>query len=118
MIYFIVDGRLEYVKIGYTGSISSLPGRLRDLQVGNPYKLSVFGTMDGDVKAERKLHKLFAKYRTRGEWFVMDGALRAFIFDHFMDIDYSKPLTKESVEIINDSSLSSVIALKDRAVHE
>jgi hypothetical protein len=53
------------VKIGYTGGDPL--GRLRGLQTGLPFKLSLLWSVDGDFEAD--LHARFAAYRVRGEWF-------------------------------------------------
>lgn len=68
MIYFITDG--TYTKIGYTGNDTTL--RLSTLQTGNPNKLELLFSVEGDAKAEKLMHEHFKEYRHNGEWFLLD----------------------------------------------
>ena len=74
MIYLV--GTLEgmahdkfgpYLKIGY--SSENIRQRVADLQTGNPYQLHLFGTLPGDLEAERALHDRWQHLHYRGEWF-------------------------------------------------
>ena len=64
-VYFIRCN--EYVKIGVT----CLPpdDRLKALQIGNPYELSIELLVDGGHDVEGELHDMFSAARVRGEWF-------------------------------------------------
>lgn len=75
MIYFIGCND-RYVKIGVSHHPHS---RLDDLQVGNPYDLTVLKTVDVSHKAETYLHKKFSHLHHRGEWFNLTAELRAYI---------------------------------------
>lgn len=68
-VYFITDG--NYVKIGMAASI---PSRIKQLQTGNPNRLSVLYLIDVKTqyeagKIEKEYHKLFANKQKLGEWF-------------------------------------------------
>lgn len=68
-VYFITDG--EFVKIGVA---ASLPNRIKQLQTGNPRKLSAMyvidaGTQKEALKVEANLHKIFSDKQCIGEWF-------------------------------------------------
>jgi hypothetical protein len=78
VIYFITDEDEKYIKIGYTES-EKVVNRLGALQTGCPLKLKVFTKIDGGRHLENKLHIMFAKYQTVGEWFVLSDEVRAFI---------------------------------------
>lgn len=54
-----------FVKIGYTGLEPKK--RLAALQTGHPEVLTLLGTWGGNQ--EGALHRHFAEYRVRGEWF-------------------------------------------------
>lgn len=69
------DGRV--VKIGFTRSDPFI--RLAALQTGSPLPLLIWAYMRGDVALERALHNAFAPLRSHGEWFFIDGKLRAFM---------------------------------------
>ena len=75
MIYFIGCND-RYVKIGVSHSPIS---RLNDLQVGNPYDLTVLKTIDVSHKAEAYLHDKFSHLHHRGEWFLLNSELREYI---------------------------------------
>jgi hypothetical protein len=66
-VYFIQSdcGR---VKIGYTGS-ETAEGRLRDLQVGSPRKLTLLVQCEGSRRQETLLHRKLADSNPHGEWF-------------------------------------------------
>jgi Meiotically up-regulated gene 113 len=66
-VYFIQDGLSRYVKIGWT--TDSPFRRLQTLQTGCPGDLSVAAMVRGTEDLEKALHKRFAHYRIRGEWF-------------------------------------------------
>lgn len=71
-VYFIQDG--DAIKIG----IGLDPDRrMKDLQAGNPRKLSLIGSYIGTD--ELALHKKFAEYRIHREWFRDNSELRALI---------------------------------------
>jgi hypothetical protein len=61
------------IKIGWTGGDTK--ARMRDLQIGNPHRLILLGTIDGSIRLERRLHCCFSKYRIGGEWFEPVSAI-------------------------------------------
>lgn len=66
----------QYVKIGY----STEPyGRISTLQDGIPVALKVHLIRGGARKDEHNLHRRFREYRTRGEWFRLEGELKLWI---------------------------------------
>jgi hypothetical protein len=85
MIYFISTGK--HLKIGFSDNPEA---RLRELQTGNPLRLSLRVTMPGCYKTETGLHELFAHLRCAGEWFKYTDELRWFlcaIRDHKEEIN-------------------------------
>jgi hypothetical protein len=77
-VYFIQAVNGGPVKIGWT-SDEKFQNRLSGLQTGNPYRLQVIGTMEGDQQVERSLHKQFQHLRLCGEWFENTDELMEFI---------------------------------------
>lgn len=76
MIYFIRDPMSARVKIGF----SEAPwARFSQLQTGSSADLVFAAVMAGDKAAERELHRRFAEYWVRGEWFAEIGQLAAFV---------------------------------------
>ena len=71
MVYFIhQDGDFKRFKIGFTTNLSE---RLITLQIGNPDLLVVYKTIKNATKrTEKQLHRLFAQYHIRGEWFAIN----------------------------------------------
>lgn len=68
-VYFISDG--EFIKIGVA---ASLPNRIKQLQTGNPRKLSAMFIIETEtqreaLKIENDLHKYFSEKQCVGEWF-------------------------------------------------
>lgn len=67
MIYVIGPAESTVVKIGHT--IGQPSERLGMLQTGNPVRLMVRWSSEGDRTLESHLHAVFKDYRVRGEWF-------------------------------------------------
>jgi hypothetical protein len=65
-----VIGFDQYIKIGWS---ESLADRLRHLQLALPVKIKVYASFSCAKVNERILHRRFRKYRTRGEWFRIEG---------------------------------------------
>lgn len=69
-VYFITDGQ-GHIKIGKADDTYK---RIKELQTGNPYKLSFLLTVMLDsvsdtFELEQELHSKFSQYRMEGEWF-------------------------------------------------
>ena len=74
MIYFIRDG--NYIKIG----ISVDPWkRLASFQTSHHNELELLAVMPGSEDLEAGLHRSFARFSKRGEWFEQNPQLLAFI---------------------------------------
>lgn len=63
-IYFVLDG--EFVKIGHSTKVME---RVRGLATANPRDLALLGSIPGSLQEERALHKRFAQYHEKLEWF-------------------------------------------------
>lgn len=75
-IYFLQNGRRKIIKIGFTRDHG---GRFTSLQMANPDELKVLATIRGTRLLEAELHKRFAKFNVRGEWFRLDGELAKYV---------------------------------------
>lgn len=73
-VYFISCG--EFVKIGSTQNIKN---RLREFEVGNPYRLDLLALVPGTMDLEYSLHGKFYSKWYRGEWFHLGGPVAKFI---------------------------------------
>lgn len=60
----------EYIKIGMT---TNLKQRIRNLQSGCPFKLSLWATIrtENPIGIERYLIAKFSDFNVRGEWFSL-----------------------------------------------
>ena len=121
MIYFI-GTKTGYVKIGFTER--ELWRRLAALQTGNPEKIYLIACISGDRDREASLHDLFRSYRSHGEWFRIEGRLRALLKDLYtrwtrrLEVKPSAA-EKELMEItrvidMNDEDLMRVAAITGR----
>lgn len=74
---YVIQNELGPVKIGIAADPQH---RLRELQVGSPFELSIKKTeTPHDAKeVERFLHNRFRKYHLRGEWFAIPEDQRDF----------------------------------------
>lgn len=64
MIYFIQCQK--YIKIGKSKDPDI---RIKNLQVGNPFLLTLLKVLDLNDEYEIKLHRIFHTRKIRGEWF-------------------------------------------------
>ncbi|WP_409287512.1 GIY-YIG nuclease family protein [Pseudomonas guariconensis] len=71
-IYFIICSSTGLVKIGRADNVK---GRLGELQVASPGKLSVLSCFRAPASFENFLHCLFSRNHFRGEWFRLDERL-------------------------------------------
>lgn len=76
-VYFVECVGLDMVKIG----IAQDPwDRIKTLQIANPLPLRLLAVRPNGSKCrESHLHKRFAAYHVRGEWFRLEGRLLAYI---------------------------------------
>lgn len=65
-VYFALDVAAGEVKIGYSANVTARIKRIR-WEYGRAVEL--LGTTDGGLEFETLLHRRFAPYRRRGEWF-------------------------------------------------
>jgi hypothetical protein len=77
-VYFVEMEGSKAIKIGFTAA-DDVAQRMRQLQTGQPNKLSLLGSIAGDQDAERSLHAIFAAYRVSGEWFEGPAVFRQFL---------------------------------------
>lgn len=78
IVYVIQCENLPFVKIGFT-NYGTIKRRLHTLQTASPFDLRVLLEIGGDVALERELHDRFRRYKIRGEWYHLKGAVAAFI---------------------------------------
>lgn len=69
-VYFIRSDGL--VKIGFSTDVAK---RLNNIRVGCPTGGKLVAAIPGTEDTETYFHKLFSKYRERGEWFRIEGLL-------------------------------------------
>jgi hypothetical protein len=78
-VYFIRQGDTNFYKIGF--SASSVQGRVKSLQTGNPLPLHIAKMYHGDQKTEQFLHKRYKKKQGVGEWFEFKDGDCALLFE-------------------------------------
>lgn len=71
VVYFIKCE--NFVKIGYATDANK---RLLSMRTGNPFKLELLKTIDGDFSLEKNLHWRFSEYHHQFEWFKYEGKLK------------------------------------------
>ena len=73
-VYLIQSDGNNFFKIGYS---KKLLARIKDIQVGNPFKIAlvhrVFSLNAAEL--ERALHKYYADYLVRGEWYELTSSM-------------------------------------------
>jgi hypothetical protein len=80
IVYFVqCNGADGPIKIGWT---RGLRGRLKELRIANPYRLTVLGALKGRATQEAQIQARFKHLRVAGEWFTPAPELLAFIREH------------------------------------
>jgi DNA-binding CsgD family transcriptional regulator len=91
MIYFVENLTSGVIKIGFTTN----PGkRLATLQNASADPLGLMGVLPGGPAEEKRIHRLFAQHRLRGEWFRGGDAMRAEIVS-MLAAEAAKPASVE-----------------------
>lgn len=73
-VYIIGNIDKGICKIGYSTNPYK---RLKSIQTGCPYEVTVLRFYEGIGKMEEKLlHKKYKKYKMNGEWFRIDGGIK------------------------------------------
>ena len=79
-VYFLTAVGAGMVKIGTVVDISNVQKRIDLLQAGCPYLLKHQFTLSPAGRMEEsRLHKMFAEYLIRGEWYWCKGRLKAYL---------------------------------------
>ena len=79
-VYIIGNRKYGFCKIGFSRRAEK---RLKELQTACPFELSVLAHFVGKERDfESTLHKRAAPYREQGEWFRIEGRLKAFLDKH------------------------------------
>lgn len=73
---YIIRGNADRFKIGFSVDPIS---RLGTLQISNPDRLILEGTIPGTQEQERQLHLMLDPWRVRGEWFERCPAIEHII---------------------------------------
>lgn len=105
MIYFIETNGL--VKIGYSNDPMR---RLTGIATWCPTKCHLIGVIDGDMKAERELHKRFGAFHSHGEWFRFERPINDYIRENAITIDkssHSRKPPKNAPENWNEISAAA-----------
>ena len=71
MVYTLTTEGFEYIKIGMTKNIKN---RMRNIQSGCPFKLSLWvcAYTKNPAQVEAEIHDKMEKFRLHGEWFSPD----------------------------------------------
>lgn len=75
-VYFLQGESGGPIKIGTSRNIK---GRLRTHQSSNPTALRVLATIKGGRETESDIHRMFAKYQVKREWFEPSPEILAYI---------------------------------------
>ena len=118
MIYFIQSEENGYIKIGYSQNANTLETRLSTLQIGNPHRLTLLKTIEGDIKYEKVLHLVFADDRILGEWFEPTTSLlnflkikkKATLLEIYRG---SLHLAEEDVTLFTEKQITDMIKVKE-----
>lgn len=73
-VYFIQSGRGGPIKVGVAADPRA---RLGQLQVGNPKRLRLLGSIPGDASIESAIHRELDGDRVGGEWFKATARVRS-----------------------------------------
>jgi len=77
-VYFLESADTGLIKIGFSTNVEQ---RARAIESMGGSAVRLLATKPGTFKTERRLHRRFAAWRTRGEWFEPNPALLDLIED-------------------------------------
>lgn len=82
----------EYVKIGRSCDVQA---RLATLQTGCPHDLTLLGSfkVPHAVDVESALHQIYARFRKRGEWFLLRADMIPVLYDFVKSIASTNEMT-------------------------
>jgi hypothetical protein len=72
VVYFLDCGSMT--KIGHT--YQQIDRRIKGIETHNPFELTLWGLLPGGVQHEASWHTAFARFRHRGEWFLLNDDAR------------------------------------------
>lgn len=75
-VYLMGNREYGLVKIGFSNNPEQ---RLKELQTGCPFPISIFTSFKGSLKREKQLHHQYKDLRVNGEWFKIEDKLEDFI---------------------------------------
>jgi Meiotically Up-regulated Gene 113 (MUG113) protein len=96
--YVLQAGDTDMVKIGWADS--DVEGRRRELQCAHWLELRVIRVIECEAVVERWLHRHFAEYRARGEWFRFVPAMLTITVDE-LNIPAPRP-PSEVIPLANE----------------
>ncbi len=67
-VYFLRAGDSGPIKIGFTSG--RVGYRLQKLKTGCPWPIVIIGSLPGERKHERYVHRVLMKHRMEGDWFA------------------------------------------------
>jgi hypothetical protein len=89
VLYFIYCEPAKAVKIGYTSDIKN---RVSNIQVGNPFRLTLLGCIPiPSISWEAKVHRIFDEFWITGEWFSLDTEIISCIAEVITSMSKVKP---------------------------
>lgn len=108
-IYFI-GSENGPIKIGKAKNVLY---RLRGIQTGSPYQLSILGVMLGRPELEKAMHSKFKNYRLNGEWFEASEEIKEFIAMNTIPYEAAPPIKAESDQQVYELKQALNIKTKD-----
>jgi hypothetical protein len=113
LIYAVQAEGTEYVKIGY--ATNCVKSRVDMLQTGCPFKLKLIAHGDGDMKLEKRYHRLLknAGLHYRGEWFKRGKELEKVIWliRESKKMGFRAPITlPKQIQTLSKHRLSRALA--------
>ena len=79
-VYFIGNFDSGFVKIGMTNADNGVLDRMKSIQTGCPFDLSLLATIKCTIvspyRVEKDLHRAFSLFRKAGEWFALTKAMK------------------------------------------
>jgi hypothetical protein len=75
-VYFLSTRCGRYVKIGYATDVSR---RMTEIDLCHPEPLALLGSMPGNPRIEKFMHRKFKDLRVRGEWFHLAEEIQQYI---------------------------------------
>ncbi len=115
-VYFIQAGEGGPVKIGHANDPIA---RMAEFQIGHYEQLRLLKIVNAGWATKSWLHRRFAAFHIRGEWFRFDGAMLSMEPPALIDAERPRSeALREAIQIVGVGGLAAALGITSQAVSQ